>query len=46
MKIKYPFNQCKGFLDPIFNPNRSHTYTHANPSPRNLKAAPEKKNKV
>ena len=33
-------------LDQILNPNHSHIYTHANPTPKNLQAAPEKDNKV
>ena len=39
MKIQYSLHQCKDSLDQIFNPNHSHTYTHANPSAHNLEAA-------
>ena len=40
------FHQCKGFLDPIFNPNHSIHKQDENPSARDLNAAPPLKNKV
>ena len=39
MENQISFHQCKDSLDQIFNPNHSNTYTHANPSAHNLKAA-------
>ena len=40
------FHQCKGFLDPNLYPNHSIHKPNANPSVRDLKAAPKSHNQV
>ena len=46
MKIKYSLHQCFDSLDQKLNPNHSIHKQDANPSVKNLQAAPEDKRKV